>query len=52
MVSEDTMRLLPDDLANDLRTRFPGLRQRRHFASEASRATLDAAGRTSVFRHN
>lgn len=52
MVSEDTMRLLPDDLADDLRARFPGLRQRRHFASEASRATLNAAGRTSVFRHN
>jgi len=50
MVNEDTVRLLPDDLAEDLRARFPGLRQSQHFASEASRAALDAAGRTSVFR--
>lgn len=50
MVNEETVRLLPDDLADDLRARFPGLRQSQHFASEASRAALDAAGRDTVFR--
>ncbi len=50
MVNEETVRLLPDDLAEDLRARFPGLRQSQHFASEADRALLDAAGRSSVFR--
>ena len=48
--STNAIRPLPDDLADDLRARFPGLRQSQHFASEASRAALDAAGRDTVFR--
>lgn len=52
MVNEETVRLLPDELADDLRLRFPGLRQSQHFATEAGRAILDAAGRMNVFRRN
>ena len=50
MVNEDTVRLLPDDLADELRDRFPGLRQSQHYATEASRAALMAAGHASIFR--
>ncbi len=50
MVNEDTIALLPDDLAIELRNRFPGLRQSQHFATEASRAILDRSGPSGLFR--
>lgn len=50
MVNEETVRLLPAELAGELQDRFPGLRQSPHFASEAHRPALDAAGRETLFR--
>ena len=50
MVNEETVRLLPAELAEELVGRFPGLRQSQHFGTETSRAALDAAGRDSLFR--
>ncbi len=43
MVTEDTVRLLPDSTADELRARFPGLRHSPHFATEALRDRLDPA---------
>ncbi len=50
MVNEETVRLLPDTLADDLRNRFPGLSQSRHYANEATRTALEARGRQTLFR--
>ncbi|MGB7269992.1 MAG: Hint domain-containing protein [Albidovulum sp.] len=50
MVNQETVRLLPPELAQELTGRFPGLRQSQHFGTEATRAALDAAGRDSLFR--
>lgn len=50
MVNEDTVALLPDDLASELRSRFPGLRHSQHFATEAPRSALDRSGTTGLFR--
>ena len=50
MVDEATVRLLPEDMADELRSRFPGLRHSQHFAPEAGRRTLEQAGRETVFR--
>ena len=50
MVNEETVRLLPTELAEELIGRFPGLRQSQHFGTEPSRAALEAAGRASLFR--
>lgn len=50
MVNEATLRLLPDDLAEEVRTRFPGLYHTQHFGTEATRRALDEIGRQSLFR--
>lgn len=50
MVNEDTVSLLPDDLATELRNRFPDLRHSQHFATEASRAILGRSGPSGLFR--
>lgn len=50
MVSEATVNLLPPDLADEVRTRFPGLSQTQHFGTEAGRELLDEAARAALFR--
>ena len=50
MVNEQTVQLLPDDLACELRSRFPGLRQSQHHGLEATRAAVEAQGRAALFR--
>jgi Hint domain len=49
LVTDETVRMLPAELAESLVERFPGLKQSPHFATEATRATLDAAGRDSLY---
>lgn len=49
-VSEATLRLMPEELAENLRAEFPGLSHRPHFGTEAGRAELDAAARAAIFR--
>lgn len=50
MVSEATVNLLPPDLAEEVRARFPGLSQTQHFGTEAGRELLDDAMREALFR--
>lgn len=50
MVNQETVRLLPAELAQELTDRFPGLRQSQHFGTETSRGALEAVGRDSLFR--
>lgn len=50
MVSEATVNLLPPDLADEVRARFPGLSQTQHFGTEAGRELLDEAARAALFR--
>lgn len=49
LVSEATLSLLPQAFSAEVRARFPGLSQRQHFGTEASRTVLDAIGRSSLF---
>ena len=44
------MRLLPDDLADDLRIRFPGLKQSQYYGTEAGGRALESHGRQHFFR--
>lgn len=50
MVNEATVNLLPPELAEEVRARFPGLSQTQHFGTEAGRDLLDAAARAAFFR--
>ncbi len=50
MVNEATVSLMPDDLAEEVRARFPGLSQSQHFGTEAGRELLDDAARQGLFR--
>ncbi|SIS51590.1 Hint domain-containing protein [Phaeovulum vinaykumarii] len=50
MVSEKTLELLPEEIAQDLRARFPGLAHAPHFGSEAGREVLDEVARAAIFR--
>ena len=50
MVSEETLALLPGDLADDLRRRCPDLAQAGHFATEAARGTIERAGAKRLLR--
>lgn len=49
-VSEATMQMMPEALAQSLRAEFPGLAHRPHFGTEAGRAELDAAARAALFK--
>jgi len=49
-VSEATMQMMPEALAQSLRAQFPGLAHRPHFGTEAGRAELDAAARAALFK--
>ena len=50
LVSEATLNLLPQAFSAEVRARFPGLSQRQHFGTEASRTALDAIGRGALLR--
>lgn len=50
MVTEATVSRLPAELANEVRTRFPGLSQSQHFGTEAGRELLDEAARDALLR--
>jgi len=50
MVAEETLALLPDDLASDLRRQCPGLSQAGHFATEAPRGMIERAGNRQLLR--
>ncbi|MCB2095077.1 MAG: Hint domain-containing protein [Rhodobacteraceae bacterium] len=52
LINDTTVGLLPEDLAAELKARFPGLSQRQHFGTEARREDLDAAGRAALFRRD
>lgn len=50
LVNEATLARLPEGLAEEVRARFPGLRQNQHFGTEAGRNLLDAIGRAGPAR--
>ncbi|MCB2135468.1 MAG: Hint domain-containing protein [Rhodobacteraceae bacterium] len=50
MVNDTTLNLLPDDLGQELRQRFPGLTQLQHFGTEARAEDLNAGGRAALLR--
>ncbi|MCX7890095.1 MAG: Hint domain-containing protein [Rhodobacteraceae bacterium] len=50
LVNEATLAVLPDGMAEELRARFPGLRQRQHFGTEVGRIALEDFGRESLYR--
>jgi len=50
LVSEATLNLLPQAFSAEVRARFPGLSQRQHFGTEASRTALEAIGRGALLR--
>ncbi|MFZ1726344.1 MAG: Hint domain-containing protein [Albidovulum sp.] len=52
MINDTTVGLLPEDLAKEVKARFPGLSQKQHFGTEARREDLDAAGRDTFFKHD
>lgn len=52
MVSDATVNLLPPDLADEVRARFPGLSQSQHFGTEAGRELLDEAARAALFHRS
>jgi hypothetical protein len=49
-VTDDSLQVLPPALAEDLRTRFPGLSHAPHFAPEAGRAALDGPALSRILR--
>jgi len=49
MVNDETVRLLPADLADELRASFPGLRQSQHFGAEAGRNLVTDVARDALF---
>lgn len=50
MVNDATLSHLPEALAEELRTRFPGLSQRQHFGTEAGRRALTMLGGPAFFQ--
>lgn len=50
MVNDATLTHLPDELAAEVRARFPGLSQNQHFGTEAGRRTLDEIGAGRLFQ--
>ncbi len=48
LVNEATVSLLPPDLSDEVRARFPGLSQTQHFGTEAGREILDDAAREAL----
>ncbi len=50
MVTDDTLTVLPEAIAEEVRARFPGLTHRQHYGTEVGRQALDRAGRRGLFR--
>ena len=50
MVNDATLSHLPEDLAAEVKARFPGLSQHQHFGTEAGRLALDEIGAAALFR--
>ncbi len=50
MVNEATVNLLPPELAEEVKSHFPGLSQSQHFGTEVGRETLDDAARNALLR--
>jgi hypothetical protein len=50
MVNDATLSHLPEDLAAEVKARFPDLSQRQHFGTEAGRRALDGLGAARLFR--
>lgn len=48
LVNEATVSLLPPELSEEVRARFPGLSQTQHFGTEAGRESLDEAAREAL----
>lgn len=49
MVNEATLQHLPDEIAAEVRARFPGLSQNQHFGTEAGRLALDGLAPASLY---
>lgn len=49
MVTDDTVRLLPPELADELQSLFPGLKHSPHAAPEADRALMRPEARAGIF---
>lgn len=52
MVNEATLSRLPEELAADVKARFPGLSQNQHFGTEAGRQVLEALSARRGRRHD
>ena len=50
MVNEATLQRLPEDLAAEVKARFPGLSQNQHFGTEAGRLALDGIGAAALYQ--
>lgn len=49
-VSDAVLRLMPEELSAEIRTRLPDLNHAPHFGTEAGRDVLDKVGREALFR--
>ncbi len=49
MVTEATLSRLPEGMADDVKSRLPGLRHHQHFGTEAGRSLLDTVGRDTLY---
>ena len=50
MVNEATLARLPEEIAAEVKSRFPDLSQHRHFGTEEGRQELDAIGPHALFK--
>lgn len=50
MVNDATLQRLPEDMAAEVKARFPGLSQHQHFGTEASRLALDGIGAAALYK--
>ncbi|MFC2967245.1 Hint domain-containing protein [Acidimangrovimonas pyrenivorans] len=50
MINDATLTHLPDELAEEVKARFPGLSQHQHFGTEAGRRMLDTVGPAALFK--
>ena len=51
MVNDATLSRLPEDMAEEVKTRFPGLSQNQHFGTEAGRMVLDEIGTAAFYKN-
>ncbi len=50
MVNDATLSVLPAELADEVKARFPGLSHNQHFGTEAGRIVLDEIGATALYK--